>query len=31
MDRHAAKGCPDLEDDVVQGGELMPSLIINIT
>jgi hypothetical protein len=29
--RHAARGYPDLDDEVVQGGELMPSLLINIT
>ena len=31
MDSRAARGCPNLDDDVVQGGELIPSSLIDIT
>ena len=31
MDRRAARGCPDLDDNVVQGGELIPSSLIDTT
>ena len=31
MDRCADRGCPDLDNNVVQGGELMPSSHIDIT
>ena len=32
MDRRAARGCPNLLDNnVVRGGELMPSLLMDIT
>ncbi len=31
MDSRAARGCPDLDDDVVQGGELIPSSLVDIT
>ena len=30
VDWRAARGCPDLDDDVVQGGELIPSSPIDI-
>ena len=31
VDSRAARGCPDLDDDVVRGGELIPSSLIDIT
>ena len=31
VDRRAAKDCPDLDNNVVQGGELMPSSLMDIT
>jgi hypothetical protein len=31
VDSRAARGCPDLDDDIVRGGKLIPSSLVDIT
>jgi hypothetical protein len=31
VDSRAARSCPDLDNDVVRGGELIPSSLVDVT